>query len=111
MHVRISTCAAFMHHSKVGVVDLMHESNAAMHEGSSLTAKLRSEVFDALMTTKGLPSLAAQARELGVDRSTLFRVRDGRVAPSASLAMKMAKLAGTSVEALFELRQGGEDRG
>ena len=59
------------------------------------------------MAAKGVSSVVDQARAVGVHRSHLFRVRSGEVQPGLGLAMKLARAAGTTVEALFELR--GDD--
>lgn len=66
-------------------------------------ARLRLEVYDALATTKGAPTVVSQARLHGIHRATLFRIRSGERAPSLELAMKMASDLSTTVEALFEL--------
>lgn len=63
------------------------------------------------MAARGHGSVVAQAREFGVHRSHLFRLRAGDIEPLVGLAMKMARIAGTTVEALFELRPAGENRG
>ncbi|MDR7278898.1 hypothetical protein [Catenuloplanes atrovinosus] len=66
------------------------------------SVRLRVEVFDALMAGRGHRTVAAQADALGVNRSTLFRLRAGETVPNLDLAMTMAAVAGTKVEALFE---------
>jgi len=64
--------------------------------------RLRVAVFDALMTARGFGSVVAQAEALDVHRSTLFRMRAGETAPNLELAMRMASLAGTAIEVIFE---------
>jgi DNA-binding XRE family transcriptional regulator len=89
-------------------VIVTHSSDTEEREVDA-RVRLRVEVFDALMNRKGITFVAAQARELGVSRSNLFRLRTGATEPGLGLAMKMARLAGTTVEVLFELRA-GDDR-
>ena len=43
------------------------------------------------------------ARQLGVTRQTIIAIEKGVFNPSVKLALKMAKLFGTSVEAIFTL--------
>jgi DNA-binding XRE family transcriptional regulator len=93
---------------KVDHVIVTHSSDTENREVDA-RVRLRVEVLDALMNVKGIRSVAAQARELGVSRSNLFRLRTGDIEPRLELAMKMARLAGTTVEALFDLRA-GDDR-
>ena len=64
--------------------------------------RLRVRVFDALMSTRGHHTVAAQAEAMDVHRSTLFRIRSGETVPNLELAMKMASACGTTVEVLFE---------
>lgn len=63
---------------------------------------LRTEVFDRLMADRGAVSDVARARELGIDRATISRMRKRRFAPRLELAMRMADLLGTTVDELFE---------
>jgi DNA-binding XRE family transcriptional regulator len=64
--------------------------------------RLRVNVLDALMQQQGVQSVAGQAERVGVNRSTLFRLRNGETVPSVDLAMRIAAAAGTTVEVLFE---------
>lgn len=63
------------------------------------------------MEARGISSVAAQATRFGVNRSHLFKLRGGEIEPLLGLAMNMARVAGTTVEALFELRPSGDGRG
>lgn len=99
-----------MRRSRVGLVTTTHPGDAESR-ASDAQVRLRTEVCDALMAAKGITSVVAQATEFGIHRSHLFRLRGGEIEPLLGLAMKMARSAGTTVEALFELRPGGEDRG
>jgi DNA-binding XRE family transcriptional regulator len=91
-------------------VTVTHERDTEAREPDT-AVRLRTEVCDALMASKGITSVAAQASQIGVSRSTLFRLRRGEIEPLLGQAMRMARVAGTTVEALFELRPGGDDRG
>lgn len=79
------------------------KEDAATHEGDA-TVRLRLEVYDALVETKGASTVVAQAALHGVGRQHMFDIRAGRKLPSIKLAMRMAADLGTSVEALFERR-------
>lgn len=98
-----------MRRPMVGLVTTTHTEDAESRTSDALV-RLRTEVCDALMSAKGITIVAAQAREFGVNRSHLFRLRSGEIEPLLGLAMKMARITGTTVEALFELRPGGDDR-
>jgi hypothetical protein len=63
------------------------------------------EVYDAIMTAKGIHGPSARAREIGVSRATHHRVsRQGRPT-SLRVAMRFAKAAGVSVNKLFPQAQ------
>lgn len=65
---------------------------------------LRWDLFEAGMRARELSSVAAQARELGVPDSTLFRIRNGTFRPSLDLAASMAEAANLSLDVLVGLR-------
>ena len=46
------------------------------------------------------------AARVGVSRQTINSIETGRFEPSLSLALKLARLVGDPVEALFSLREG-----
>lgn len=62
---------------------------------------LRLNVLDALLQHAGFKSQAAVARALGLNRSHWFGIRAGTHEPKISTALRIARLAGTSVEALW----------
>jgi len=43
------------------------------------------------------------AQKVGVSRQTINSIETGRFEPSLSLALKLARLFGTSVESIFDL--------
>jgi putative transcriptional regulator len=49
---------------------------------------------------------AQLAAEAGVSRQTINSIETGRFEPSLSLALKLARLFDTSVEAIFSLPEG-----
>lgn len=49
------------------------------------------------------------ADRLGVTRQTIHAIEKGRYAPSVGLALKLAKVFGVPVEALFRLEKGDSD--
>ena len=49
---------------------------------------------------------AELADQIQVSRQTINTIESGKYVPSTALALKMAKVFGVSVEALFELENG-----
>ena len=64
----------------------------------NLVRRLRTE---AGMTQEDL------GRRLGVSRQTIISIEGGRYDPSLTLALKLARELGTTVETLFTLPDGG----
>jgi DNA-binding XRE family transcriptional regulator len=65
---------------------------------------LRTDTFDGLVKERwGDVSETELARLIGVDRTTLYRIREGKVTPTLETAMRMAEALGTTVEDLFEV--------
>lgn len=95
---------------KVNLVTTTHECDNTARS-TDVPVKLRLEVVDALMAARGITSVAAQARAVGVHRSHLFKLRNGEVEPLLGLAMKIASVAGTTVEAVFEVQPAGGSHG
>ncbi len=54
------------------------------------------------MAGLGAESDVARARLLGIDRVTIWRMRQRRFTPRLELAMRMAAQLGTTVDDLFE---------
>lgn len=63
--------------------------------------RLRCEVIDALMLAKKAQSKAEQARRFGIDKNHWARIRSGETTPTLETAMRIAAVAGTTVEALW----------
>lgn len=70
--------------------------------GTDETYLLRVDLFDSLMRARGNPNKSEQARMACVGRSTLRRLRKREVEATLGVAMRLAKLASTTVETLFE---------
>jgi len=49
------------------------------------------------------------ADRVGVTRQTVFSIEKGRYNPSVGLALRIARVFGVPVEALFELKEEGRD--
>lgn len=64
--------------------------------------RLRCEVVDALMAAQKVKSKAEQARRFSLHRTHWARIRSGETAPTLGTAMRIAAVARTSVEALWE---------
>jgi DNA-binding XRE family transcriptional regulator len=62
---------------------------------------LRVEVLDALMKAKHCRSQAEHARRFGINSGYYSQIRSGKKTPSLQTALRMASVAGTSVEAIF----------
>lgn len=66
--------------------------------------RLRTHLFDQLVEKRwGDVSEIELARLLGIDRTTLYRIREGKVTPTLETAMRMAEALSTTVEELFEV--------
>ncbi len=50
------------------------------------------------------------AQKIGVSRQTIIAIERGKYNPSVKLALKLAHLFGTTVEALFQLEDSDENR-
>jgi DNA-binding XRE family transcriptional regulator len=68
----------------------------------SLSIRLRTDVFDALAANLA-GTEQDRARLIGLDRTTLYRIRRGRVVPTLDVAMRLAERLGTTVDELFEV--------
>lgn len=64
--------------------------------------RLRADVFDQRSGQLGASTEVERAQLCGVDRTTLYRIRNGKTTPSLELAMDMAARLGVTVEELFE---------
>lgn len=70
--------------------------------GSDGLLRLRVDLFDRRMKARGITTVADQAREAGVGRATLFRIRAGACRMSARTAIKLVNASGSSLDKLFE---------
>lgn len=70
--------------------------------GKDATVVLRTDVFDDLTSKLGATSDIARARLIGVDRTTIHRMRYRLHTPSMDVAMRMAERLDVTVEDLFE---------
>lgn len=61
------------------------------------------DVFEELIAQTDATSETARALLLDMDRTTLYRIRRGKVTPTLEVALKMADRLGTTVEKLFEV--------
>lgn len=80
--------------------------SAALNRGETATPspiRLKTDVFDTLAAPLEASSEVELARRLGVDRTTLYRIREGKVTPTLTVAMRMADRLGTTVDELFEV--------
>lgn len=66
----------------------------------SVARRLDVDLFDRLMAARGITTVKAQAEAAGVDRSTMFRWRAGDTSMGVLDALRLAELAGTTVEQL-----------
>lgn len=73
--------------------------NAPATDGS-VGRRLDVELFDRLTAARGITTVEAQAEAAGVHRSTMFRWRAGDTSMGVLDALKLAELAGTTVEQL-----------
>jgi hypothetical protein len=64
--------------------------------------RLRTNVLDALMAAKGIRTKVAQAEAFDLERTYWFNIRSGRRTPTLATALRIAQVAGTTVEVLFE---------
>lgn len=81
----------------------MAASQEAPNRGIRATSKirLRADVFDTRTETLGATTDVDRARLCAMDRTNLYRIRNGQT-PSLELAMQMAEKLGMTVEDLFE---------
>lgn len=70
--------------------------------GDGVELKLRLERLDTLMSAKGIDTKAGQAEAFGLARTYWFNIRAGRRTPTLATAMRIAQVAGTTVEFLFQ---------
>lgn len=85
------------------------KSDAPLPEGDAV-ARLKVDEYDWFAAKKGVKTVVAAAELHGIHRATLFDYRSGTKSPHLSTAMKMAADLGVTIEAIFELRQGGDTR-
>jgi DNA-binding XRE family transcriptional regulator len=81
--------------------------NAAQDRSDTATpspVRLRADVFDTLAGHQGAENEGDRARLVGIDRSTLYRIREGEVTPKLETALRMAERLGTTVDELFEVK-------
>lgn len=64
--------------------------------------RLRGNVLDERAIRFGAKTEIELAQHLGIDRTTLYRIRNGKTTPSLELAMDLAGRLGVTVEELFE---------
>lgn len=65
---------------------------------------MRTANFDQLVEKRwGDVSEIELARLIGIDRTTVYRIREGKVTPTLETAMRMAEALATTVEELFEV--------
>lgn len=80
--------------------------SAAPPRGEAATLspiRLKTDVFTTLTADLGAGSEKELARLLDMDRTTLYRIRNGMVTPTLTVAMRMADRLGTTVDELFEV--------
>ncbi|MEU4772927.1 helix-turn-helix domain-containing protein [Micromonospora sp. NPDC023644] len=81
--------------------------NAAPTRSDNATpspVRMRTTVFDQLVDQRwGDVSKTDLARTLGIERTNLYKIRQGKVTPTLETAMRMAEGLGTTVEELFEV--------
>lgn len=65
--------------------------------------RFRADVFDLLAEKAGAEGESDRAALVGIDRTTLYRIRQGQVTPTLPVAMQMAMRVGAQVEELFEV--------
>jgi DNA-binding XRE family transcriptional regulator len=71
--------------------------------GKNTTAiRLRNELFDELTERLGATNDTARAQLVGVDRKTLWRIKQAKFTASLEVAVRMADRLGTTVDELFE---------
>ena len=58
-------------------------------------------VIDPIMKAKGVESVAAQAKVLGLARGHWFNIRSGRVKPNLTTAMRISAFLGIPVDAFY----------
>lgn len=86
----------------VATMKATHESDRVSRSRHTCApVRLRTGVHDALARSHGLVQATHQAAAYGIHRATLVRIKGGQE-PSLAVAMRMAGVLGTPVEALFE---------
>ena len=75
-------------------------------EGAPLPRALDTDLFDLLTARIGATSDQQRARALEVHRSTIYRMRQRRHAPSMATASRLARLLGTTIDELFPVQVG-----
>jgi hypothetical protein len=71
-------------------------------ESADIRPKLRTNVLDALMAAKGIRTVEAQAEYFELNRTHWFEIRSAKVVPNLGTAMRVARRAETTVEAIWE---------
>ncbi|WP_435233321.1 helix-turn-helix transcriptional regulator [Micromonospora aurantiaca (nom. illeg.)] len=80
--------------------------SAAEQRSDSATppaVRMRADIFDKLAETHGATNDAERARLVGIERTTLYRIREGKVVPKLETAMQIAQRLDVTVEDLFEV--------
>lgn len=65
------------------------------------SAVFRVNVLDALMAARGITGEEAKAKAFRLNRTNWWKIRTGRREPKVSTALRIARVAGTTVEALW----------
>jgi putative transcriptional regulator len=74
--------------------------------------KARDDIRNALRRHRLLAGEMTQeelAARVGVTRQTILAIEKGNYSPSVGLALRLAGVLGVTVEALFQLDDGGDD--
>lgn len=77
-----------------------------MHDASNArpTVKLRKEVWDRHMNARGLTTPEARAEHIGLSRTTVWRIEDGRMKPGEGfVAAVLARFRDLKFEDLFDV--------
>lgn len=80
----------------------MSAAPEAQERGKGATIQLRNDLFDELTARQGAGNEIERAHLVGIDRTTLYRLRARKYTASLEVAMRMAERLGTTVDDLFE---------
>lgn len=76
-------------------------ANADAESGTTDIGKLRVSVLDEMTAAVGVVGAEQQAEFFGIERSIIYRLRNGERRPSLPLAFRMAAKLRTQVHVLF----------